>query len=50
MGLFLFIVNGLMLWLAAAIVPGFFIAGFWTAFFGSIILSIVTWFLNSVLD
>ncbi|MDZ7673190.1 MAG: phage holin family protein [Halanaerobiales bacterium] len=50
MGLFLFIVNGLMLWLAAAIVPGFFIAGFWTAVFGSIILSIVTWFLNSVLD
>lgn len=50
MGLFLFIINGLMLWLAAAIVPGFFIAGFWTAVFGSIILSIVTWFLNSVLD
>lgn len=50
MGLFLFIVNGLMLWLAAAIVPGFFISGFWTAVFGSIILSIVTWFLNSVLD
>ncbi len=50
MGLFLFIVNGLMLWLSAAIVPGFFIAGFWTAVFGSIILSIVTWFLNSVLD
>ncbi|MGM0445870.1 MAG: phage holin family protein [Bacillota bacterium] len=50
MGLFIFIINGLMLWLAAAIVPGFFIAGFWTAVFGSIILSIVTWFLNSVLD
>jgi len=50
MGLFLFIINGLMLWLAAAIVPGFFISGFWTAIFGSIILSIVTWFLNSVLD
>lgn len=50
MGLFLFVVNGLMLWLSAAIVPGFFIAGFWTAVFGSIILSIVTWFLNSVLD
>ncbi len=50
MGLFLLVVNGLMLWLAAGLVPGFFVAGFWSAVFGSIILSIVTWFLNSILD
>jgi len=39
-----------MLWLAAGIVPGFMITGFWTALFGSILLSIVTWFLNQILD
>ncbi|MFO7815464.1 MAG: phage holin family protein [Halanaerobiales bacterium] len=50
MGLFLLIINGLMLWLASGIVPGFLITGFWTAVFGSILLSIVTWFLNQVLD
>ncbi len=50
MGLFLLVVNGLMLWLAAALVPGFMVAGFWSAVFGAILLSIVTWFLNSILD
>lgn len=50
MGLFLLVINGLMLWLVAGIVPGFMITGFWTAVFGSILLSIVTWFLNQILD
>jgi len=50
MGLFLLVVNGLMLMLSAALVPGFMVAGFWSAVFGAILLSIVTWFLNSVLD
>lgn len=50
MGLFLLVINGLMLMLAAALVPGFMVAGFWSAVFGAILLSIVTWFLNSILD
>ena len=50
MGLFLLVVNGLMLMLSAALVPGFMVAGFWSAVFGAILLSIVTWFLNSILD
>ncbi len=50
MGLFLLVINGLMLWLVSGIVPGFVIAGFWAAVFGSILLSIVTWFLNQILD
>jgi len=32
----------LMLQLAAALVPGFFVAGFWSAFFGAIVLSVVS--------
>ena len=42
LGLFWLVVNALMLQLAAALVPGFFIAGFWSAFFGAIVLSIVS--------
>jgi len=44
LGLFYFVVNGLMLLLVSAIVPGFSIGGFWTAFFSAIVLSL----LNSV--
>ncbi|HEX2929520.1 MAG TPA: phage holin family protein [Candidatus Binatia bacterium] len=49
LGIFWLIINALMLQLAAAIVPGFFVAGFWSAFFGAIVLSIVSMFLRSLL-
>lgn len=41
LGLFSLVVNALLIILAAAIVPGFDISGFWTAFFFSIVLSLV---------
>ena len=47
MGIFLLVINALMLQLAAFIVPGFFIAGFWSAFFGAIVLSMVSVFSRS---
>lgn len=40
-GLFLFVVNALMFWLAAALVPGFGISGFGAALIGSILLTIL---------
>ncbi len=40
LGLFLLVVNASMLGLAALIVPGFSVADFWSALFGSIIVSI----------
>jgi len=40
-GLFWFVINALMLRLAAAIVPGFDINGFLPAFLGAIVLSII---------
>ena len=49
LGIFWLIINALMLQLAAAIVPGFYVAGFWSAFFGAIVLSIVSMFLRSLL-
>ena len=48
-GLFLLVINGLMLWLAAALVRGFYVNGFWGAVFGSILISLVSWILSRVL-
>lgn len=47
-GLFLLVINALMLQLASALVPGFFVSGFWSAFFGAIVLSIVSMALHSL--
>ena len=47
MGLFILVVNALMLMLVAQIVPSFSVDGFWNAFFGSIVISLVSWILSS---
>ncbi len=41
-GLFLLVINALMLELAAFLVPGFDVNGFFSAFFGAILLSLVS--------
>jgi putative membrane protein len=43
LGLFLLVVNAAMLGLVAALLPGFHLAGFWSALLGSIVVSIVSW-------
>ena len=48
LGIFWLVINALMLQLAAALVPGFYVAGFLSAFFGAIVLSIVSMFLRSL--
>ena len=50
LGLFLFVVNGLMILITAALVSGFYVAGIGAAVFGSIVLSFFTWVINQVLD
>uniref|UniRef100_UPI00404943C5 phage holin family protein n=1 Tax=Candidatus Planktophila sp. TaxID=2175601 RepID=UPI00404943C5 len=47
MGLFILVVNALMLMLVAQIVPSFSVDGFWNAFFGSMVISLVSWILSS---
>jgi putative membrane protein len=42
LGLFLFVINALMFWLAAAVVPGFNVAGFWASLVGSVLYSVIT--------
>ena len=48
LGLFLLIVNGLMFWLVAGLVPGFQVAGFWSAIGGAILFSIISWALSAL--
>jgi putative membrane protein len=43
LGLFLLVINAAMLALVALFLPGFTIAGFWSAVLGGIILSLVGW-------
>jgi len=46
LGIFIFVINGLMLWLTSSIAAslglGFHVAGFWAAFFGALVVSIVS--------
>jgi putative membrane protein len=49
LGFFLLVINGLLLWLVAALVRGFHVNGFWGAVFGSILISIISWVLSRVL-
>ena len=49
LGLFWFVINALMLQLAAYLVPGFIVSSFWSAFFGAIVLSLVNMILRSLI-
>lgn len=46
-GLFTFVINALILKMASGVIPGFYVHGFWAAVFGSLVISIVNWFLSS---
>ena len=50
LGLFTFIINALMLKMASGIIPGFGVYGFWTAIFGSLLISVISWLLNSFIS
>lgn len=50
LGLFLFVLNGLCLWLTSVLVKGFEVHGFWGAIFGALIVSLVSWLLTAFLS
>ena len=43
LGLFTLVINGALVWLAGALVPGFEIFGFWHAFLFAFVLMLVNW-------
>lgn len=49
LGLFLFVVNGIVIWLAGAITPGFQVTGLLPALVGSIVLTLINSGLNFLL-
>lgn len=50
LGLFTLVINALMFWLASTIVKGFYVSGFWPAFWGALIMWIVAWLTNMLLS
>lgn len=49
LGLFIFIINGLMFWGVSQLVDGFHVAGFWSAVGGALLYSIISWALSALL-
>lgn len=49
LGLFIFVINGLLFWAVGSYMPGFHVDGFWAGVFGAIVYSIISWALSSVL-
>jgi putative membrane protein len=49
LGLFIFVINGLLFWLVADFVEGFHVGGFWPAVGGAILYSIISWALSALL-
>ena len=50
LGLFLLVINALMLMLVAWLVKGFTISGFWTAFFAAIFISLLSFLFGTFLS
>ena len=46
LGLFILVINALLIQLAGRIVSGFHVGSFWSSFFGAIIISVVNWGLS----
>jgi putative membrane protein len=50
LGFFTFVINALMLKTASAVITGFDVDGFWSAILGSLIISAISWLLNSFIN
>ena len=49
LGLFIFVINGLLFWWVGSFVTGFHVGGFWSGVFGAIVYSLISWLLSSLL-
>jgi putative membrane protein len=50
LGFFTFIINAVLLKMASGVISGFVVHGFWSAVFGGLIISVVSWLLNSFIN
>ncbi len=50
LGLFLLVLNAFCLWLVSVFVPGFHVVGFRAAFWGALLVSVVSWILTALIS
>ncbi len=48
-GLFTFVINAVMLMMASGVIGGFHVKGFWTAVFGALLISLISFALNTLI-
>jgi len=48
LGLFIFVLNGLLFWMVGTWLEGFEVGGFWPAVLGAILFSLVSWLLSAL--
>jgi putative membrane protein len=49
LGLFLLVLNALLFWAVASMLPGFHVEGFWAAVLGVILYSVISWLLSKLI-
>ena len=49
LGLFIFVINGLLFWAVGSWLEGFRVAGFWSGVGGAILYSMISWALSAIL-
>ena len=49
LGLFIFVINGILFWFVGTFVEGFHVSGFWSGVGGAILYSIISWALSAIL-
>ena len=50
LGLFLFVVNGITVWITAAFLKGVDVNGLWPAILASIVITVISWVARAVVD
>jgi putative membrane protein len=48
LGLFIFVINGLLFWMVASFLEGFHVTGFWSSVLGAIVYSLISWLLSAL--
>ena len=50
LGLFTFVINALILKMASGVISGLHVEGFWPAVFGALLISLMSWLINSFIS
>lgn len=50
LGLFTFVINAILLMMTSGVIGGFEVRGFWAAVLGSLVISLISWVLNSFIN